>query len=58
MPTFKDRLEELVEAYNGLKNAMPTSDSTAEVWERQVLLASLIIQIDQLKLLYEIYRRQ
>ena len=58
MPTFKERLEELVAAYNGLKNAMPTSGSTAEVWERQVLLASLIVQIDQSKLLYEIYRRQ
>lgn len=57
MPIFEEPLEELVEVYNGLSNAMPTSLSTdAEVWERQVLLASLAAQIEQLKLLQDIYR--
>ena len=57
MPIFEEPIEELVEVYNGLRNEMPTSLSTdAEVWERKVLLASLAAQIEQLKLLQDIYR--
>ncbi len=56
----QESLEDLVAIYNRLRDTMPNANFTEarvhHAWQHQVALASLAAQIEQIKLLQDIYR--